>query len=168
MCSSSSSQRFTVRQRFPTLRPSTTLAPCAESSRAVALPSPLLAPVMTTTFPSMFLLILLTSACSDSRSDVLLQARELRGTRNRHDPGLLGKQPGERDLRRGRLLAFCDLAKQIDQGLIRFPSLWRKARDDVAEVGMVERGVFVDLSREEALAERAKWNEGDSELLEGR
>ena len=37
--------------------PSTTLAPCAERSRAVASPSPLLAPVMTTTFPSMLLLI---------------------------------------------------------------------------------------------------------------
>src|SRR5438132_4291906 len=33
--------------------PSTTVAPCAERSRAVASPSPLLAPVMTTTFPSM-------------------------------------------------------------------------------------------------------------------
>src|SRR6266704_2278450 len=37
--------------------PSTTLAPCAERSRAVASPSPLLAPVMTTTFPAMLLLI---------------------------------------------------------------------------------------------------------------
>src|SRR5437867_2952031 len=37
--------------------PSTTLAPCADRSRAAASPSPLLAPVMTTTFPSMLLLI---------------------------------------------------------------------------------------------------------------
>ena len=35
------------------------LAPCAERSRAVASPSPLLAPVMTTTFPSILLLIYL-------------------------------------------------------------------------------------------------------------
>src|SRR5712692_4845447 len=48
--------------------PSTTLAPCAESSRAVASPSPLLAPVMTTTFPSMLLLIILTPACHADRS----------------------------------------------------------------------------------------------------
>jgi len=60
-----------------------------------------------------------------------------------------------------------DLAKQIDQSLIRFSSLRRKARDDVAEVGIVERRVFVDLSREEALPQGAKWNEADSELLEG-
>src|SRR6266487_4416876 len=59
-------------------------------------------------------------------------------------------------------------AKQINQGLIRFSSLWRKARDDVAEVGTVERRVFVDLAREEALPKRAKWNEADSEFLEGR
>src|SRR5438876_2688985 len=38
--------------------PSTTLAPCAERCRAVASPSPLLAPVMTTTFPAMSLAIL--------------------------------------------------------------------------------------------------------------
>ncbi len=33
--------------------PSTTVAPCAERCRVVACPSPLLAPVMTTTFPAM-------------------------------------------------------------------------------------------------------------------
>ena len=33
-----------------------------------------------------------------SRSDVLLQAVQLRGTRDRNDPRLLGKQPGDRDL----------------------------------------------------------------------
>src|SRR6266699_3497747 len=38
--------------------PSTTVAPCADKSRAVASPRPLLAPVMTTTFPSMLLLML--------------------------------------------------------------------------------------------------------------
>src|SRR6266567_7236461 len=37
--------------------PSTTVAPCADKSRAVASPRPLLAPVMTTTFPWMLLLI---------------------------------------------------------------------------------------------------------------
>src|SRR5215469_9489111 len=47
--------------------PSTTLAPCAERSRAVASPSPLLAPVMTTIFPSM-LFIILTPALHSGRS----------------------------------------------------------------------------------------------------
>ncbi len=58
--------------------------------------------------------------------------------------------------------------EQINQRLIRFPSLRRKARDDVAEVGAVERSVLVDLSREEAFAQRAIRNEADPEFLERR
>src|SRR5512135_2691881 len=38
--------------------PSTTIAPCEESNRAVASPSPLLAPVMTTTLPAMLFPVL--------------------------------------------------------------------------------------------------------------
>src|SRR5215470_687180 len=90
------------------------------------------------------------------------------GARDWNNPRLLGKKPGERYLSGCRSLPLCGLAKQFNQGLIRFPSLRRKAREDVAEVGAVERGVFVDLSREEALAQRAIWNEADSEFLKGR
>ena len=43
---------------------------------------------------------------------------ELGGARDWHDPRLLGKQPGERYLGRHRLLAYRDLTKQIDQGLV--------------------------------------------------
>src|SRR6266446_7642407 len=86
---------------------------------------------------------------------------------DRHDPRLLCKQPSERDLSRGRLLSFCEFAKQINQGLICFPSLWAKTRDDVAEIGAVELGILVDLAREEALSQRAKWNESDPEFFEG-
>ena len=85
---------------------------------------------------------------------------------DRNDPGLLRQQPGERDLGRRRILSLCDLAKQIDQRLIRFPSLRRKARNDVAEVGTVERRVLVDLSGEEAFAKRTEGNEADAEFLE--
>src|SRR2546422_7868999 len=56
----------------------------------------------------------------------------------------------------------------MNQRLMRFPSLGRKARNDVAKVGTVERGVFVDLSREEAFTKRTKWNEADAEFLERR
>src|SRR5262245_37121102 len=83
-------------------------------------------------------------------------------------PRLLGKQPGERNLSGCRSLPFRGLAEQVNQSLIRFPSLRRKAREDVAEVGAVELSVFVYLSREEALPQRAKWNEADSEFLKGR
>ena len=103
-----------------------------------------------------------------SRADVLLQAMQLRGAGDRHDPRLLRQQPGERDLGGRRLLPCGDLAEQIDQGLVRLPGLRREAGDDVAEVGAVERRVLVDLAREEALAQRAEGNEADAEFLERR
>src|SRR5439155_2115930 len=97
-----------------------------------------------------------------NRSDIFFEARQHGRARDRNNPRLLGKQPDERYLSRCRLLPFCDLSKQINQSLIRFPSLRRKARESVAEVGTVERSVFVNLSREEALTQRAVWNEADS------
>src|SRR5215203_1864999 len=103
-----------------------------------------------------------------SRSDVLLQAFQLRGTGDRNDPRLLGKQPGDRDLGTRHLLLGCDFAEHLDQGLVRLSSLRREARNDVAEVGAVERGVLVDRAREEALTQRAEGDEADAELLERR
>ena len=87
---------------------------------------------------------------------------------DRNNPGLLGQQPGERDLGRCRVLPLSNRFQQINQRLIRRPRLGRKAGNDVAEVGLVERRVLVDLSREEALTKRTKWNEADAEFLEGR
>lgn len=54
------------------------------------------------------------------------------------------------------------------QRRVRFPSLWHKARNDVAEVGTVERSVFVDLSRQEALAQGAIGNEPNSKFFDRR
>src|SRR5215831_7945085 len=85
-----------------------------------------------------------------------------------NNPWLLNKQPGKGDLSRRRLLPFCDLAEQIDHSLIRFPGFRRKARNDVAKVGTVELGVFVDSSCKEPLAQRTEWNEADSELFQHR
>ena len=99
------------------------------------------------------------------RPEVLLQAMQLRGARDGDDPGLLGEQPGERDLGRRRLLPLGDLAEQVDQGLVRLPGLRREAGDGAAEVGAVELGVLVDLPREEALAQRAEGDEADAQLL---
>jgi hypothetical protein len=64
------------------------------------------------------------------------------------------------------VLLFCDLAKQINQDLIRLPSLRRKARDDVAEVRTVERRVVVDVAREEPLTKGTERDEPDSKFLE--
>ncbi len=47
-------------------------------------------------------------------SDVLFEAMQLRGARDRNDPRLLREQPGERDLSGSRFLALRDAAEQID------------------------------------------------------
>src|ERR1019366_6951373 len=78
------------------------------------------------------------------RRNVLLQAMQLRRSWNRHDPRLLGQKPGECDLGRRRVFTLCDAAEQIDNRMVRFPSLRRKAGDGIAEVGAVEGGVLVD------------------------
>src|SRR5689334_1119439 len=67
------------------------------------------------------------------RSDVLLQAVQLRGTRDRYNPRLLRKEPCKSNLGGGRVLPFRDLAEQIDERLIRLERLRREARKDVAE-----------------------------------
>jgi len=56
------------RMRSARRAPSTTVAPGLERNRAVASPSQLLAPVMTTIFPSMLLLLFLSLACLDGRA----------------------------------------------------------------------------------------------------
>ena len=65
---------------------------------------------------------------------------------------------------------FClrESAEHIDQSLIGFAILWREARNDVAEVILVELRIFVDRTGKEAFAERAKGNESDAEFLERR
>src|ERR1035437_6760615 len=93
---------------------------------------------------------------------------QLCGTWDRSNPRLLGQQPGERDLGRCRLLPFPDAGEQVNQGLIRLQSLRREARQGAAEVGAVELRIFVDLARQEALAQGAVWDKADSEFLKGR
>src|SRR6266404_5954418 len=93
---------------------------------------------------------------------------QLRGAGDGNDPRLLRKQPCQRDLSRCRLLAFCDVAKQMNQCLIRFASFRRKARKPVAEIGTLERSVLVHLSSEKAPAQGAVWNKTDPEFFEGR
>src|SRR5260370_15582517 len=101
-------------------------------------------------------------------SDVLLQTVQLRSSWDRNNPWLLRQERSERDPRRCRRLPLSDPGKQVNQCLIRFLILGRKARDDVAEVGTVEGRVLVDLPREEAFPKGTKWNESDSQFLERR
>src|SRR5207245_11027379 len=65
-----------------------------------------------------------------------------------------------------RLLSFCYVGKQINQGLIRFASFWGKARDDVAEISAIELRILGDLAVEKKLTKGAKWNECDCEFFE--
>src|SRR5271157_813148 len=93
---------------------------------------------------------------------------QLCGAWDRYNPRLPGQQPGECDLGRCRLLPFPDAGEQINQGLIRLESLRREARQGAAEVGTVELRIFVDLAREETLAQWAVRDQADSEFLQGR
>src|SRR5687768_9929278 len=52
------------------------------------------------------------------RGDVLLETMELRRARDRHDPGLLCQEPGERDLGGSRVVALGDPAEQLDECLV--------------------------------------------------
>src|SRR5512142_854357 len=67
-------------------------------------------------------------------TDVLLKARWLGSPRDRDDPRLLRKQPGERQLSRGCMLTLCDPAEQIDQGQVSLASFRGKAGKHVAKV----------------------------------
>src|SRR5260370_38337552 len=93
---------------------------------------------------------------------------QLRCARDRNNPRLLGKQPCKRNLSGCRVLAVCDLAKQINHGLVGLERLGRKARNDVAEIGLVERRVLVDISRNEALPQSTKWTKADAGFLDGQ
>lgn len=78
--------------------------------------------------------------------DVFFQAWQLGRARDRDHPGLLGRDPGKRNLDRCQLLLPCEPAKQINQCLIGFSILRREARHDVSEIAFVDPCVFVDLN----------------------
>src|ERR1017187_3435468 len=77
-----------------------------------------------------------------SGPDILLDARQLRGTWDGNHPRLLTKHPGERDLGRCRLLALSDCIEQLDQASIRLPGLLRKTRYGVIRKSVLSKLVF--------------------------
>src|SRR6266496_5462673 len=101
-------------------------------------------------------------------SDVFLQSVQLRGARNRNDPGLLRQQPRERDLRRRNIFASRNIAEQIDERQIRLAGLGRKTWNEIPEVGTLEAGILVDFPGEETRAERAEGDEANPKLLARR
>jgi hypothetical protein len=101
------------------------------------------------------------------RAQVLREAMALGGAGDRHDPGLLGQQPGQGDLGRGSLLARGDRLEQIDQRHVGGPGVGGEARRDRAEVGGIQLGGLVDLAGQEARAQRAERHEADAQFLAG-
>src|SRR6266404_9051233 len=91
---------------------------------------------------------------------------QLRCARNGNHPRLLREDPRERDLRRRRLLLCRDPADKIHHSLICYAVLWREARDNIAEVRLIELGLFVDFAREKTFPQGTEWDEADAELLE--
>ena len=80
-----------------------------------------------------------------SGAEVFLQAISLGRPRNRRDPRLLREQPGQRDLRRRRLLSFSERLQPLDECQVGLAVLFGESRNDVAEVVRIERGLLVDL-----------------------
>src|SRR5438094_3105419 len=72
------------------------------------------------------------------RSKILFKARQLRCARDRNNPRLLRKQPGECDLGGRYLPSRCERTHQINQGLVRFAILRAEPRHAAAKVGAVE------------------------------
>src|SRR5207247_2128490 len=93
---------------------------------------------------------------------------QFRGAWNWNNPRLLRQQPGQRDLSRCRFLPFRDAAEQINQSLIGLERLRGEAREGAAKVGAVERRVFVNLARKEALAQWTVGHKANSEFLQCR
>ena len=99
-------------------------------------------------------------------TDVLLKPTAFRGSWDWNDPRLLGKQPPKRDLRWRCLLALGTRLQPRNKGEVRAPVLLRKSWNSISEVGRVEGGGVVDLTRQEPFTEGAEWDEADAKFLE--
>src|SRR5579872_6554867 len=99
---------------------------------------------------------------------VLRHSLHLGRAGDRHDPRLLCEQPGQRDLGGSGILRRGYRGEQIDESLICLACLRREPRQETTEVVLGKGCRRIELSREEASAERTVWYESDGELLAGR
>src|SRR6188472_1335372 len=86
--------------------------------------------------------------------DVLVEAMPLRRSRNRHDPGLLREQPGQRELRRSRSLPLGEGLEPLHEGQVGLAVLLGEPRHGIAEIARLERRLVVNRACQKALAER--------------
>ena len=100
------------------------------------------------------------------RTVVFIQARELGGAGDGHDPRLLRQDPGESDLRGRGFFARRDLVQQIHHGLIGLHRVRREARQPASEIGTLEFRGFVHGAGQKSFAQRAVGHEADAEFFE--
>ena len=102
------------------------------------------------------------------RSQILFQTFQLGCARDRNDPRFLSKQPGERDLGRGRSFPLTKFIEQIHKNPVRFHRLCGEAgQGGAVVVTAVELRVFVQSAGQVTSAERAVRNKTDVRKREG-
>ena len=92
---------------------------------------------------------------------------ELGSARDGDDPRLLRQEPGERHLRRRRVLPLADALEKIDQRLVGGHGFGREAWQDRTEIVRREFRFLAHRSGQEPLAERAVADEADAQFLAG-
>src|SRR5271166_3337468 len=91
-------------------------------------------------------------------TQVLFETIQLRRSRNRDDPILLGEQPCQRNLSRGDIPLMREGGNDINQGLVCLTVFFAEPRNRAAEVALVELCLGAHLPGEESLP---KGTEGD-------
>src|SRR6478672_3175447 len=102
------------------------------------------------------------------RRDVLVETMTLRRSRDRHNPGLLREQPGQRELRRGRSFSLGEGLQPLHEGQVGLAVLLGEPWHDVAKIARLERRLVVNRAGQKALAQRTERYEADAEFLERR
>src|SRR5271157_637161 len=92
----------------------------------------------------------------------------LGGARNRHDPWLLCKHPGQSHLGTRGFLPVGNFADCIHYLLIGLPCLGAESWNGASEVVRRKRGVCVDGTGKKSLAQRTERDESNAEFLECR
>src|SRR3954462_4885583 len=92
----------------------------------------------------------------------------LRRSRDWHDPRLLCQEPGQCELRRRRSFLRGECLQPLHERQIGLAVLLREARNGVAKIIRLKRGLVVDRASQKALTKRTERHEPDAEFLERR
>src|SRR4051795_4739154 len=89
----------------------------------------------------------------------------LGGARNRHDPWLLCKHPGQSHLGTRGFLPVRNFADCIHYLLIGLPGLGAEAWNSASEIVRSKRGLCIDGASKKSFAQRTERNESNAEFL---